>query len=152
MRSIRTKAAVLCAAAALTLAGAGLGAGAASAHAVPQGSCGSGFVKVGSHKLTADWGKPHVGGTVTVYYNRSTGKNCAIARPIHAWAGKAKNVSVWMQRLPHGARDADSSDSYRFYAGPIYVSARHKCIRVFAQVKSPQGEIYVGGTPRGYCR
>ena len=75
-----------------------------------------------------------------MYYSAASGKNCVIARPIAAWVGKNTYISVCIS-LGDKYSSRESCDGYgqryRFFAGPVYVSARHQCISIEGYLVSP---------------
>lgn len=120
--------------------------------AAPVGSCGSSYGKVGSYPVTRSW--ESTAGYIDVYYSRSTGKNCAVTRPVSALAGKAGNIWVCIERSPYGGRACDgSSANYRYYAGPVYVSARGTCINVSGGLTRTPGDNqpFNGGAQKVHC-
>jgi hypothetical protein len=102
----------------------------ATSSAAATASCGSGYDFLQSYAIKGlDSGA--TGGYVSVYYNNSTGKNCAIAKPISAWAGKVSNLDVQLDTATYPGFVDDGLDAnYHYYAGPIYISARGQCIDV----------------------
>ncbi|MGJ6969015.1 hypothetical protein ACSDR0_44680, partial [Streptosporangium sp. G11] len=64
-------------------------------------------------------------------YSGSTGKNCAIAKPISAWSGKVSHLQVQLSTNGYpGFVDDGMDKNHHYYAGPIYIPARGKCIDV----------------------
>jgi hypothetical protein len=120
--------------------------------AAPVGSCGSSYGKVGSYKVTRSW--EGTAGYIDVYYSRSTGKNCAITRPISSLAGKAGNIWVCIEQDKGYARDCDGvTKNYRYYAGPVYVSGRGQCINVSGGLNRKPGDNqpFNGGAQKVHC-
>ena len=91
-------------------------------------------------------------GELDVYYNGSTGYNCAYTKSGGPTWGVSKRMEVWLfscaETTPgnfctHKSLDFDLGQ-YSYYAGPVYVSARGHCIQAM-------GGIEWGGTPNnGY--
>ena len=90
-------------------------------------------------------------GELNVYYNRSTGKNCARMNHAGSTWGKKLMTRVWIgicsEKTPgdktcHYAPDADAVDKgrYRCYAGPVTTkaSAAGRCI-------AASGYLWIGG-------
>lgn len=79
-----------------------------------------------------------------LYYDNSTGKNCAMMRHAgHTWGQKhytyvsiapCHDSSCQMNQSPAPGSQEDYGD-YNFYAGPVSINARHKCIYVQGQMK-----------------
>src|SRR4051812_3897222 len=88
--------------AAATAITAGLLAVPTTASAAALGSCGSSYGKVGSYPVTRAW--EGTAGHIDVYYSRTTGKNCAITRPISSLSGKAGNLWVCIEQTRGNAR------------------------------------------------
>lgn len=75
---------------------------------------------------STDSGNPGTKGYIDIYYSPSSGKNCAIARPIN---GLYNPHGIVVSLYSGSAYDDDGYHSnYKKYAGPVYVSARGKCI------------------------
>lgn len=135
---------------AVTAISAGLLAMPSTASAAPLGSCGSGYSKVGSYPVTRSW--EGTAGHIDVYYSGASGKNCAITRPVSSLAGKAGNI--WVCLDTNTARDCDGTTAnYHYYAGPVYVPARGKCIDVRGGLnrRSGDNEPFNGGAQRVHC-
>ncbi len=116
----------------------------ASAMSLPSGSCGSGYTKVATYNMISYTESPSVGGYVSVYYSAATGRNCAIARPITTWAGQNTGLTVCIE-LANGTRescDGAPEHDYRYYAGPVYVTAPHTCINVYGFMQAPTEEAW----------
>ncbi|MBE1584232.1 hypothetical protein ACFPOI_29620 [Nonomuraea angiospora] len=69
-------------------------------------------------------------GTLEVYYNSSSGKNCALTYGYGSTAGTTTFKAAAI-RVAGGSGVIDSGH-YAHYAGPAYVSASGKCIDVSA--------------------
>jgi hypothetical protein len=104
------------------LAGAAMVSSCLFATATPAsaaGECGSGYTQVDSYAIGS-------AGTLELYYNSSSGKNCAIARDSSPGSGY-KAVYIGLENKPWA--DVDDG-TFTYYAGPVYVSARGQCIDV----------------------
>jgi hypothetical protein len=90
-------------------------------------------------------------GELDVYYDRSTGKNCARMNHAGSTWNKPHRTRAWIgicsETRPGGgvchydrSTDAVDDDTYRFYAGPVTtkVSAAGKCI-------AASGYLWIGG-------
>ncbi|MFC7647329.1 hypothetical protein ACFQX6_47540 [Streptosporangium lutulentum] len=106
-----------------------------AAPASAAGPCGSGYNLVGSYPIPASGAKT---GTINVYYNSGSGKNCAIAKGTGSNYGKKNYKVVGISVSGAGRWTGYDSGLFSYYAGPVYVSARNKCIDVLGGVGSPQ--------------
>ncbi|MGN9836751.1 serine/threonine protein kinase [Nonomuraea sp. H19] len=91
----------------------------------PTQVCGSGFVVQRSSAFT--------GGVTYQLWNNSTGQNCAVTMKT-ADVGKSSPVSVTLE-AQGGGQDSDSGN-FEYYAGPVKVSARGKCVKISGSVGS----------------
>ncbi|WP_433467477.1 hypothetical protein [Spirillospora sp. CA-128828] len=110
-------------------------ANAAAAYSVP-GVCGSSYREVRSIALSGYDKSADGWGTVAyvkIGYNPSNGKNCAFTQKstTNNSYGKLSDVSVKLRELRYGDTSYDVNGPYRYYAGPVYVSARDTCIDVW---------------------
>jgi hypothetical protein len=80
--------------------------------------CGSGF----SIQRTS----PFVGGTTYQLWNNSTSQNCVVTMK-SADVGKSSPVSATLEVQGGGSKT--DSGSYEYYAGPVKLSAKGKCVR-----------------------
>ncbi|MEV0970907.1 hypothetical protein [Microtetraspora glauca] len=141
----------LTAAAALTLVSAG------PAQAFPQGTCRGPFHKVASYPITegAKDGKEY--GTVTLYKSSITHKKCAITRVAGPYVGKTSYmyVELFVDRNGNKKYDdpdigvANGSEKYKWFAGPVYASADHLCVRFTGAIRIGSKPLVHGGTPKG---
>lgn len=75
-------------------------------------------------------------GYLDVYYNSATGKNCAMTRTTGAAYGNASYIDVYLARCTQTSSgstctvDSSVTDSgaFRYYAGPVSLSAANRCI------------------------
>ncbi|MEO3869764.1 hypothetical protein ABGB18_13130 [Nonomuraea sp. B12E4] len=104
------------------------------ASAVPAsaaGPCGSGYTRIGVYNIPATGTKK---GTLEVYYNSGSGKNCALAYGSGANYGTTTYKAVGIA-LPTSDGWADyEADDFKYYAGPVYVTAKGKCIDLVGAV------------------
>ncbi|XVQ87365.1 protein kinase domain-containing protein [Microbispora siamensis] len=87
--------------------------------------CGSGFYVQHSSPLAA--------GTVYQLYNASTGENCVVTIKTTD-VGKATPVSATLEVQGGGSKT--DSGSYEYYAGPVKLQAKGKCVRYSGRVGS----------------
>ena len=85
----------------------------------PQQVCGAGF----SVQQSASF----PGGTAYQLYNPSTGNNCAVTMKT-ADVGKATQVSATLE--VQGGGSSTDRGSYEFYAGPVILPGKGKCVRI----------------------
>ncbi|MER6951114.1 hypothetical protein ABT294_44590 [Nonomuraea sp. NPDC000554] len=90
------------------------------------GPCGSGYNRVGVYAIPKSGPRT---GTLEVYYNSGTGKNCALAYGYGSTAGKKTYKSVTIG-VSSGTQADHDYGQFAQYAGPVYTSARNKCINV----------------------
>ncbi|MFB4273561.1 hypothetical protein [Nonomuraea sp. GTA35] len=99
-------------------------AGAAPAGAA--GPCGSSYSRVGVYSISRDGTRT---GTLEVYYSSSTGKNCALTYGYGSYANTTSWKGVVISR-GDGSGESYDAGNYKYYAGPVYVSAPGQCIDV----------------------
>ncbi|WP_329089483.1 MULTISPECIES: hypothetical protein [unclassified Streptosporangium] len=139
---MRTRSKIATLAGAAVLVSTWLVSGATPASAA--GPCGGGYNRVGVYPIPAGGART---GTLEVYYNSSSGKNCALAYGYGRYAGSKnrKQVAISLSGKTSWA-DADNG-LFVHYAGPVYVSARGKCISLRGQVASGVRQLY-----KAHCR
>ncbi|TYB59797.1 protein kinase [Nonomuraea sp. PA05] len=81
--------------------------------------CGSGFSVQRSSSFS--------GGTTYQLWNNSTGQNCVVTLKSGANVGKSTPVSATLE-VQGGGSQTDSG-SYEYYAGPVKLPAKGKCVR-----------------------
>ena len=101
------------------------------------GVCGAGYHVVDRHRMYAtdpSNGRQILLATVVLTYNSATGKNCAVT--MKRWrVGQAAPVygdflSVALAARPLGPTTVDGdSGEFKYFAGPVYVPARHRCVQ-----------------------
>ncbi|GAA4928540.1 hypothetical protein HD597_004438 [Nonomuraea thailandensis] len=92
------------------------------------GPCGSSYSRVGVYSIGVEkYG--YRTGILEVYYSSSTGKNCALTYGDGPYANTTSWKGVVISRGDGSGKDADA-DNYKYYAGPVYVSAPGQCIDV----------------------
>jgi hypothetical protein len=84
------------------------------------------------------------GGYISVYYNSSTGYNCAMTYTNKP--GVSQHILVGIS-VTNAATSKVDSGTYKYYAGPVSVYARGKCIDFWGQV----GNGSVEGVTNAYC-
>ncbi|MEO3886181.1 protein kinase [Nonomuraea sp. B5E05] len=67
------------------------------------------------------------GGTTYQLWNNSTGQNCVVTLKSGADVGKATKVSATLE-VKGGSSKTDSGN-FEYYAGPVILSAKGKCVR-----------------------
>ncbi|MFE6682850.1 hypothetical protein [Streptomyces sp. NPDC057729] len=122
-----------------------------SANAASYGCASS---EIDSYALKTSGGVTN--GTIHLFYDSSSGKNCAVAVASSAGGYGAPTLKmVWLMKCPAGykawascddAHDAyvqdpavGSSTKYSQYAGPVSLSAAGRCIAVGGSITSPSG-------------
>ncbi|WP_435059685.1 hypothetical protein [Streptomyces sp. bgisy060] len=94
-------------------------------------ACGSSYTFLKSWPIKAKYWTYDAGktkGYIDIYYSRSTGKNCAIARPIDG-VHLPRGIRVKIGKSGSGWAQLDGYQAnFTKYAGPVYVSARNTCI------------------------
>ncbi|WP_433421772.1 hypothetical protein ACQP1V_11340 [Microtetraspora malaysiensis] len=110
---------------------------AAAEAASPQSICGAGYtlVKDGSRAIKTKKGEQLA--VTHLLYNGRTGKNCAVTIKT-MYIGKPSYTYVGLN-VENGT-DAGEGAWFDRYAGPIYVNARHKCVRYSGKASSPDGK------------
>jgi hypothetical protein len=107
---------------------------ATSASASVSASCGSGYSYVDSYPLVDSWGEKDSAIKLYLYYNGSTGKNCAYTSTTE-WTDTSKHMYVTLSSSSDGSYGDDGY--YRYYAGPVYAYARHECVSLSGGLESP---------------
>ncbi|MEU8837916.1 hypothetical protein AB0D97_02135 [Streptomyces roseus] len=103
----------------------------AEAQTISGGSCGAGYYQQDAYPLGDSQGATGAG-VIFLYYNSSTGKNCAILRrDVNFIVSDGMDISL---DSSSGGSDVDGQRAYTQYAGPVYVSARGACVRITAHV------------------
>lgn len=106
----------------------------AAANFTVAGVCGSGYTEVYSETETgydtssSGWG---VVAYVKIGYNSSTKKNCAFVQKstTNYDYGTPSGISITLRMQgDSGYYDYDGSSSYKYYAGPVYLTAPNTCV------------------------
>ncbi|MFA3875368.1 spore-associated protein A [Streptomyces sp. MMCC 100] len=118
MRKLATFA-TACAMALTSAVGLAGNASAADRNVAYNGACGSGYSVVNSGDMQYGLG------TVYLTYSASTGKNCVVA--IQTEQKYASKMMAEVRRTGSSTWIRDSGE-YRYYAGPVYVSAAGHCV------------------------
>ena len=93
-------------------------------------------------------------GELDIYYNSSTGYNCAYLYAVGPAYGQAQYIEVEISTCQEGygsegctwiQHDEDGNYSYRYYAGPVGVYGRGHCINVTSDLIW-QNTLYAVGT------
>lgn len=98
-----------------------LGAGLMVAAAAPASAAGCSGSRLGNWPIT--------GGYIAVFYNSSTGMNCAMTYTNKPGKKQYIRVDIWTTTA--SKRDAGN---YTTYAGPVSVPGKGKCINFQGQV------------------
>jgi len=94
--------------------------------------CGPGYKVIDRHKLV-DSNHGKLLAELVLTYNSATGKNCAVNLKRYR-VGLGRKYEDWMyvqlhtRPLRDPANSATDKDDFKYYAGPIYVYARDKCV------------------------
>ncbi|WP_327585507.1 hypothetical protein OHA25_59355 [Nonomuraea sp. NBC_00507] len=96
----------------------------------PQQVCGSGF--------SIQRSKAFTGGTTFQLWNNSTGQNCVVTMK-SADVGKKTPVSATLD-VQGGGSDTDQGN-YEYYAGPVKLSAKGKCVKFSGSVGSQSTSV-----------
>jgi hypothetical protein len=113
----------LAALAGMALAGSWLVLGSAPAEAA--GPCGNGYKWLDRYPIGQV-------GSIQLYYNPASGKNCALTYAKAQGKKQSMAIKIGLARARTWA-DFDHG-IYRYYAGPVYVAARNKCITLHGLV------------------
>ena len=119
------------------------------------GVCGPGYRVIDRHRMYATnpaTGRPVLLATVVLTYNSATGNNCAVTMKRYR-VGQAVPtfgdfIDVTLAARPLGP-DTVRGDSgeFKFFAGPVYVPARHHCVQWSGSATLLLPKNF---TPRGY--
>ncbi|WP_327088010.1 hypothetical protein OIE66_37725 [Nonomuraea sp. NBC_01738] len=113
-----------------------LGAGVLAGTAAPAAAA----TCSGSH--LDNW--PIKGGYISVYYNSSTGYNCAMTYTSRPGVLTYIRVSIGVE----GGSLKTDARNYKYYAGPVSVYGKGKCIQFYGQVGSGNP---LEGVGNAYC-
>ncbi|WP_187368803.1 serine/threonine protein kinase [Baekduia soli] len=117
------------------------------------GVCGPGFKPIDRHRLVdGNWGQ--LLSEVVLTYNASTGQNCVVNLKRYR-VGQAEKYGDWLyaevytRPLTNPANLDSDQGNFKFFAGPVYVTARSKCVRwgggadlLVPSNWSPRGEFH----------
>ncbi|MFB9834571.1 hypothetical protein [Actinoallomurus acaciae] len=107
---------------------------ATSASASVSASCGSGYSYIDSYPLKDPWGEKSSTVKLYLYYNGSTGKNCAYTSTTE-WTDTEKYMFVTLSSSSDGPYG--DYGYYRYYAGPVYAYARNQCVSLSGGLDAP---------------
>ena len=101
------------------------------------GVCGPGYKVIDRHPLYATnpySGRPVRLASVVLTYNARVGKNCAVTLKRYRVGKRAPifgdHLSVSLAARPLGpGTAAGNAGEFRYFAGPVYVPARHRCVQ-----------------------
>ncbi|MFG2329900.1 hypothetical protein ACGFMM_09760 [Streptomyces sp. NPDC048604] len=105
---------------------------------------------------------PNHVGDIRVYYDASTGMNCAVAvKNANSGYGEATYVQIGIDRCVAGTRPGtrctvDGTDDYdngwfKYYAGPVSINAAGRCIVIYAEIFNTKGESGYRNTYAVHC-
>ncbi|MFD9373192.1 hypothetical protein ACFWA6_36605 [Streptomyces sp. NPDC060020] len=103
----------------------------AEAQTINSGSCGAGYYQQDAYPL-GDTNGATGAGVMYLYYNKSTGKNCAILRRDSAFI-VMDGMSISLEDS-NGNHAGDGQKAYTQYAGPVYLYAPGRCVRLSGQI------------------
>ncbi|MFF3680149.1 hypothetical protein ACFYYS_40035 [Streptomyces sp. NPDC002120] len=103
----------------------------AEAQAISGGSCGAGYYQQDAYPL-GDTNGATGAGVMFLYYNKSTGKNCAILRRDASFR-VTEGMSIILEDSS-GQSVGDGQRGYTQYAGPIYLYAPGRCVKLRGEV------------------
>ncbi|MER6945721.1 hypothetical protein ABT294_16980 [Nonomuraea sp. NPDC000554] len=86
---------------------------------------------------------PITGGYISVYYDSSTGRNCALTYTNKP--GTSQHIGVWLSA--NGGGSTKQVGTFKYYAGPVSVYGKGKCINFSGQV----GNGAIEGVVNAYC-
>lgn len=98
-------------------------------------------VPCGGYRLIDTYNIPKSGpkkGVIELYYNAANGKNCAIARGSKVGV-TYKSVTISLSKGTFADHDYGQ---FSQYAGPVYLSAKHKCINVSGWIGKSKRDVY----------
>jgi hypothetical protein len=119
------------------------------------GVCGLGYRVIDRHRLYAtdpSNGNRVLLATVVLTYNPAQGTNCAVTMKRYRVGQKAPvfgdHLSVSLAARPLGPSTVDGdSGEFKWFAGPAYVPARHRCVQWAGSAELLMPANFV---PRGY--
>lgn len=117
----------------------------------PEGVCGSGYHVVDSRTLIHQNGS--TGGKVYLLYNNSNGYNCAVTIKGVA-VGTATDTGLDLLVFSSGDNFThhENNGNFKYYAGPVRVSAAGKCVEVIGYTFSTTSNTsYAATIPKGHC-
>lgn len=116
--------------------------------------------EIGQYPITTPSGTNY--GTIHIYYDSSTGENCAVAAAGSALSGRSgiyMSVTIFKcaetstsPTCTYVSSDVDH-DYYYYYAGPVTMYAPHNCIQVGATIRNDNIAVVATGSSGGakYC-
>ncbi|WP_157877421.1 spore-associated protein A [Streptomyces odonnellii] len=109
------------------------------ASAAPAGAYGCAGSEIDTYAVKTSGGATW--GTIHLYYDSSTGLNCAVnVKTSAGYAGTPSITWVALARSSDGKSDLDSGN-FSSYAGPVTISAPGQCITVSGVVRNPADTV-----------
>ncbi|MFE9328817.1 hypothetical protein ACIHDR_48635 [Nocardia sp. NPDC052278] len=100
---------------------------AADAASTPAATCGPGFYEIDHHDLPL--------ATIHLFYNGS--ENCMVTwKTAYIGTPAEVNTSIELAGQP-STKVVDGRNHYKYYAGPVKISARGKCIQWEGEAQKP---------------
>ncbi|MCO6010098.1 spore-associated protein A [Actinoallomurus purpureus] len=112
----------------------------AAAPAYATGPCGSGYTRIDVYDISTKSGVKK--GSLELYYSSASGKNCALAYGVGSTYGTTTYKSVSIARS--GDYWTPDFGDFKYYAGPVYVSAANTCIDLEGQIGSDADRVVNG--------
>ncbi|MCO6010097.1 hypothetical protein NE236_34535 [Actinoallomurus purpureus] len=103
----------------------------AAAPAYATGPCGSGYTRIDVYDISTKSGVKK--GSLELYYDSASGKNCALAYGVGSTYGTTTFKQVKIARSTDPLWTPDQG-YFKYYAGPVSVSAAGVCIDLEAQI------------------
>ncbi|MEU3986735.1 spore-associated protein A [Streptomyces sp. NPDC026672] len=109
--------------------------GAPAASAATAGAYGCSGTEIDTYPVKALDGTGSTWGTVHLYYNASTGSNCAVTVK-SVYVGTPSFTAIYLNSSDGAVHD-DDAGNYSYYAGPVSIHAPGRCISINGVVWNP---------------
>ena len=110
--------------------------------------CGAGYRVIGGHQVWSADGTTL--GIARLLYSPATGKNCAVLLKSRQ-LGTPTYTAVSLKKQGAKAPWVVDFGDYRYYAGPVYVTAAGTCVRFGASMSFPNGRKANYISPFQHC-